>query len=350
MGVYLRHELASLGHEVIVTSRKARTDEDNIRFVKGNGKEVVFVKSIIETEHPDVIVDFMVYSTREFAEKVDLLISNVTQYIFLSSYRVFNEEVPLRENSPRLLDSIKDAAYLSTDEYGLCKARCEDILRDSGRCNWTIVRPCITYSKARFQFGCLEAETVCYRALRGLPVVVPNEIYSKKTTMTWGGDVAKMIARLVLNEKAYGEDFNVVTSESHTWAEVGDLYNKIIGMKVKIVPLSDYLSICGEYQVRYDRMFNRVLDNKKIIETTGVRQEGLMSLNEGLEMELRSNIEALKLLKPNIYQNALIDKMCGIVALPEGSIKLKIDYLAARYRFFGVILRILRRIKRIILK
>ena len=67
----------------------------------------------------------------------------------------------------RLLDVSHDSIYLKTDEYALAKARQEDILRKSGKNNWTIIRPYITYSESRLQLGVLEKEAWLYRALKG---------------------------------------------------------------------------------------------------------------------------------------------------------------------------------------
>lgn len=342
IGFYLRGELVRSGYEVVVSSRRRQISEPGVQFVIGDAKDCSFVERVIAEYAPDVIVDFMIYRTSEFNERIGFLLSKVKQYIFLSSYRVFNESVPLTERSPRLLESIKDEEYLRSDEYGLSKARCENRLRTSGRVNWTIVRPCITYSKERFQFGCLEANTLCYRALRGMPVVIPKELLSKRTTMSWAGDVAKMIARLVLNEKAYGDDFNVVSSESHTWAEIGAIYSKAIGLTVKEVTIKDYLTICGEYQLRYDRMFDRVMDNSKILAVTGLRQDEFKTLELGLHNELSQNKSGLMQIKPNIPMNARIDKMCGIAAIPHGTFADKLLYLQYRYSVVRLPIRVIR--------
>lgn len=288
---------------------------------------------------PDVAIDFMIYGTSEFAERYNLFLASLKQYMFLSSYRVFNETVPLSEDSPRLLDSIDDEIYLQTDEYALCKARCEDILRSSGKKNWTILRPSITYSTARFQFGCLEANVVCYRALHGQPVIMPCDMLDKRTTMTWGGDVAKMIALLVLNRASFAEDFNVVTKENKTWGEIAEIYRTTIGMEVKEVSLAEYLRICGEYQILYDRMFNRVMDNSKVLAVTGLRQESFKTLEDGLKSELLSNYASLQLIKPNIVQNAKIDKICRIVRCPKGNILEKLQYLQFRFPNVGIVPR-----------
>ena len=157
--------------------------------------------------------------------------------------------------------------------------------------------------------------------------------------MSWAGDVAKMIACLVLNEKAYGDDFNVVSSESHTWAEIGAIYNKAIGLTVKEVAIKDYLTICGEYQFRYDRMFDRVMDNSKILAVTGLRQDEFKTLELGLQKELSQNKSSLMQIEPNIPMNARIDRMSGITAVPHGTFADKLLYLQYRYNLASLPVR-----------
>ena len=342
IGIYLSRELVLLGHEVVVTSRQNRLSADDVQYVVGNGKDDLFLAQTIAEMAPDVIVDFMIYKSNEFANRLPLLLKTVKQYVFLSSYRVFDEQLPLTERSPRLLDTINDRQYLSTDEYALAKARCEDLLRQSGYRNWTIARPSITFSQERFQFGCLESDVVCYRALRGYPIVMPQEMLSKRTTMTWAGDVAKLLARLVLNDRALGDDFNVVTSENHTWAEIAAMYYHAIGLKVKTVPLQEYLAFCGKYQVQYDRLFDRVMDNSKVLSVTGLRQEAFSRTADALTREVTANRKHLWTLHPNIFQNACIDRLCGSLAIPSGSITDKLFYLQWRFRSVSILFRGLR--------
>ena len=311
IGAYLVPELISLGYDVFVTSRSIRkSNNSKLTYIKGNANNDVFVAKVFEDKY-DAVVDFMIYKTDEFYKKHELLLSNTNHYIFVSTYRVFAESsVPLTENSPRLLDVSNDAEYLATDEYALTKARQENILRESQYKNWTIVRPTITYSKTRFQLCTLEADTIIVRALHNCSVALPKEILQKQTTMTWGGDVAKMIAKLVLNPKSFCEDYNVCTSEHHTWEEVAEYYKKLIGLNVIHTDLNTYFSVVGgkNYQIIYDRMYDRIMDNSKILKTVDMQQEELMPLFNGLTKEL-SDEKSLKSIKMNYKINKRMDKI-----------------------------------------
>ncbi|MBT3374875.1 MAG: NAD(P)H-binding protein [Lentisphaerae bacterium] len=292
MGVYLVPELASLGYDVqVVSLDDVVSDHPGISYVKADAKNIDYLTELLKKRF-DVIVDFMLYSTEQFRERHDLLLRNTDHYIFLSSYRVYDGgDVPITENSPRLLDASPNQEFLATEDYSLTKARQEDIVQSSGYDNWTIVRPAITYSKRRFQLVTLEAHIVVARALKGLPVVLPREALSVQATMSWAGDVAKLFSGLILNPAAYQERFTLATAEHRTWGEIAEYYKEIIGLEYLPADTEDYLQIMGGsagagYQLAYDRLFERVVDNSKVLQVTGLKQAGFMPLRSGLKKEL----------------------------------------------------------------
>ena len=219
--------------------------------------------------------------------------------MFLSSCRVYaNEEIPIKESSPRLIDVSKDEEYLNYGEreYSLFKAAEEDILINSGKKNWTIILPATTYSTGRAQLVTLEAGTFVYRALTGKPVVIPIQAKDKPATLSWAGDVGVMIARLAGKKEALGEKFITSTSEYNTWGEIAEIYRELIGLEYEWVDKEVYLQIMSKdpnvispfvrYQLEYARMFDRITDNSKILAITGMKQEELMSFYDGMKTEL----------------------------------------------------------------
>lgn len=292
MGVYLVPELAAMGYEVkVVSCDEVVSDNPRVTYVKADAKDRTYLKALL-TEKFDVIVDFLIYTTEEFRERYDLLLQSTGHYIFLSTYRVYDgNETPITENSPRLLDASKDSEFLATEDYALFKAREEDLLQKSDYDNWTIVRPAITYSKRRFQLVTLEANIVVARAMKGLPVVLPREALGVQATMSWAGDVARMISRLLFKSLARRECFTVATAEHHPWGEIAQYYKELIGLEYVAADTEDYLKILGgtpgaRYQLAYDRLFHRVIDNSKVLRVTGLKQADLMPLRRGLEKEL----------------------------------------------------------------
>lgn len=313
MGMYMAPEMVKLGYQVYITSRKPHASTKDIIYITGNAKDKAFVTPLLEQKF-DAIVDFMIYKTEEFRDRVMEMLDSTPHYMFLSSYRVYgdNHGKPINEESPRLLDSVTDAEYLATDEYGLTKARQENILRESGRKNFTIVRPAITYSKDRFQLGTMEAQDFVKRTLEGKTVIFPRQMLDKQATLSWAGDVAKMMSLMVGNEKAMGETYTVSTSEHHTWQEIMEYYEDLIGMRVRIVDLSVYQDIFGgPYQIKYDRMLDRVIDNSKALEVTGMRQEDLMKVREGLRMELAEFVKKPTYRAFNAGRDKKLDALCA---------------------------------------
>lgn len=89
-----------------------------------------FLQPLLQKEKWNAIVDFMIYSTNDFEERYNQLLDSTTQYVYISSARVYAPNDGLiTEDSPRILDICKDQDYLATDEYALTKARLENILK-----------------------------------------------------------------------------------------------------------------------------------------------------------------------------------------------------------------------------
>lgn len=336
MGVYLIPELISKGFEVVVTSRsKIISDNSMLSYIQGDAHDDLFLKKILLDGKYTAIVDFMHYSTDKFLERYELLLNNTHHFIFISSCRVFAEsKAPITERTSRLLEVSNDVEYLGTDEYALAKARQENILKGSSFNNWTIVRPTITYSKNRFQLGTLEANTIVFRSRCNCPVILPEEMLQKQTCMTWGGDVAKMIGALVLNPKAFGEDYNTVSHEHLSWGEIYKYYQILIGLKLIPIELDKYIeAVGGKYQILFSRMFNRIFDNSKVLNATGISKDSIVPIYNGLENELQE-IDHLSLGKINYKLNATIDRIThSHISLKKASLKQKALYYSV---YFGV--------------
>lgn len=349
MGEPLVRMLAERGDEVYVTSRRKREDNGNVHYIQGDAHDLSFIKQELSKNY-DAIVDFMIYSTDDFRDRSKLYLQSTEQYMFLSSARVYAEsKEPITENSPRLLDVCKDEEYLKTDEYALAKARSENILFDSDGGNWTIIRPYITYNVERLQLGAIEKDVWLYRALNSRSVPLPQDVAKHQTTMTYGGDVAQAIGTLVGNKRAYGEVFNLTGMQHMKWSDVWKIYSKVLqeytGIKSKLYQPDDSSGIWkvmgNEYQVRYDRMFDRTFDNSKLLSICP--DLNFVTMEEGLTMCLHNFIE-----KPtwnSIFgcgAEAYLNRQTGEkMKLSElGSIATKLRYLG--YRWMPGIVNILK--------
>lgn len=343
MGFHLADIFKNNGIETFVTSRVDKQSEHNLHYIKGDAKNITFLNDVLQQEKWDAIVDFMVYDTKFFEQRVDLLLNNTKQYVFLSSARVYaNSEHPISEDSPRLLDNVKDLVYLQTDEYALTKARQEDILKKTAKKNWTIIRPYITYSEMRLQLGVLEKEAWLYRAMRGRSIVFSKDIIKKKTTLTYGLNVAKGISKILGATEAFGQSFHITERGSFLWSDILSIYlsvlEKYLGYKPKVLLLDlDFFLNCkdAKYQVYYDRLYDRVFDNSKISEF--VDTDAFVGAREGIKLCLESFLEKPKFHSINWIEEAVKDRYAKeYTPLKEISgIKLKMKYLLARYGLLG---------------
>ena len=352
MGVDLVKILAECGENVTVTSRLERKSEfDNVRYVKGDAHDTVFLKSLLIGNY-DAIVDFMIYSTEEFKLRRDLLLNSTKQYLFLSSSRIYaDSKTPITEDSPRLLDVTTDNEYLKTDEYALTKARQENLLRESGNVNWTIIRPYITYSNQRLQLGVYEKELWLYRALHDKTIVFPKTIAEKYTTMTFGADVAKGISKLIGNEIALGESFHITTDKAIKWNDVLAVYRRIFkdvtGKEIKIKYVDDpkqiYELMGNRYQVVYDRLYDRQFDNFKFLQAVGGCEFEAPEM--GLERCLQEFLENPKFRgTPGLaMMDKLAEEKTRLSEIP--GIKQKCKYFVVRYLPENIICQIKSMIK-----
>ena len=294
LAAYLVPELLEKGCRLdVITLDDAVSKNPALRYIRMNAKDLNALEAVVKAGRYDAIVDFMIYPVPTlYAPFKALFLANTTHYVFMSTYRVYADSWPITEESPRLLDVSRDEAMLTSNDYAIYKAQEEDMLRADRRRNWTILRPAITYSKRRFQLVTLEAPVLVYRMLRGQTVVVPEQAMDVQGTLSWSGDYGRMVSRLILNEKAMGETYTVSTAEHHTWREIAEIYREIGGLKYLPVDMEDYLNIIGpgnvnvRQQLTLDRLFNRVVDNSKILAATGCTQADMMPLRQGLAREL----------------------------------------------------------------
>lgn len=317
IGANLVDKLKSKEHNIYITTRQRIKSTHNQIFVNGNAQELTFVKNLLH-EQWDVIIDFMVYNTTTFKDRIDYILNATSQYIYISSGRVYDCcENPMNELAPRLMDKSTDQAFLRSNDYSLEKARQEDILINCKKANWTIVRPYITYSDKRLQLSFFEKEEWLYRLLKGRSLVLSREILASKTTLTSGYDVARGIESIMGKESAYQQIFNVTIGNkcSKTWIEILEIYLSVLEKRLGYYPkvlfaeTSQLLSIkpyCN-YQLVYDRLFNRMFDSSKIAKYINVDE--FYDPSYGLQLFLEKFLEHPRFKKINWKFQAEMDKL-----------------------------------------
>lgn len=355
IGKHIVDLLINNGNELFITTRSVRRENrKGIHYLSGNAHDMTFLKKVFDVhQYWDAIIDFMVYSTAEFQEKVNLYLYYSKHYLFFSSARVYDNSLrPIVEESSLLLNSSHDKDFLSTDEYALLKARQEVILNNGIKKNYTIIRPYITYGEDRLQLGIQEHEVWLRRVLSNKHIVFPREIAESITTLTHAYDVSKSVCALICNEKAYGETFHITTDICIKWNDVLKIYKevltKFLGKKVPVkYTIND--SSLKLYQAKYDRLFTRIFDNTKINEFVEINT--FKSPQEGLKQCLEAFLKDPKYRNfPIDWKNeAQMDRIGGDKSFLKDipGFKNKLIYLFFRYTPSRILL-VISRIKHLI--
>ncbi len=312
MGSYLVPYLTELGYRVTAVSLDRQPPlNDRVECLQGNFFDPAFRDPILDRNY-DGIVDFLSYGKHPFADYMESFLSHTGHYVFLSSCRVYaNEEIPVRETSPRLLDVSTDQALLASNDYCMHKARAEDLLWSTDSRHFSIVRPATILSRRCFKLVTLEEGNTVGRARRGKKAVLPIQAKEKPATLSWAGDVSREIALLLFKEEAKREAYNVCSAEHRTWGEIAGYYHEFCGLESVWVDKEDYLKILdpadehgARYQLEYARLFDRITDNSKILKLTGLKQEDMKPMRQAI----REMFEALPA-DAVIPENAIGERM-----------------------------------------
>ena len=291
LGTYTAKELLGLGCSVdIVCPEEKVSDDQNLKFYREYAT-LDFLKRLLAKNRYDGIVDFLIYASVEKYKPFHKLLSENTDHlIFLSSYRVYaDEQHPITEEAPLLVDVIKDdPEFLKTENYALPKAKCEKYLREeSGTNNWTIVRPVISYSDRRLDVVTISGHEILDAAVQGKTVILPQAARNLTAGLDWAGNTGRLIADLLFKKEALGQAYTVSSAPNLTWGEVADIYTRLIGVKFRWTDTQEYVETGhGGYILTYDRLYDRAVDNSKILKVTGLKKQDFASIEDGIKIEL----------------------------------------------------------------
>lgn len=291
LGTYTAQELLTQGHCVDVICLEDKiSDNERLKFYKGEAN-LEYLTEFLSDKHYDGIVNFIHYPDVGVYPPVHkLLMSHTDHLIVLSSYRVYaDEEHPITESAPMLLDVSKDKKFLEEETYALSKAKLERYL--NAECkgeNWTVVRPVISFSKYRFDLVTYYGHALTNRIKNGERIPLPETAKNLTAGLDWAGNSGKLIANLLFKKECFGEAYTISSAQNLTWGEVATLYEKIMGAKFCWVSLEEYLKATDNfnyYALIYDRLFDRKVDNSKVLNATGLENKDFTSVEEGIKIE-----------------------------------------------------------------
>ena len=288
-------ELVRLGWKVdVVSLEDYRSVTPHLDFIKARA-DVGFLKKLFEERgRYDAVVDFIHTPDIEVLKpRMDLILANTDQFVYLSSYRTYSDrDRVITESSPQWLDTTTDAKMLAEDDYAIPKARGERYLTSRGVRNWTIIRPVISFTHFRLDLVTVGAYAILYRTAAGKPIPLPVECRDKHCGVTWGGNTGLQIAHLIGKSAALGEAFTLGTDEGLTWGDVAGFYEELAGARFAWIPAEDYLAIATsnaymERQMIYtDRILDRSVDFSKVMRVTGLGREGFLGCRDAIAREL----------------------------------------------------------------
>lgn len=253
--------------------------------IKGNIRNKKEVGEALHNLFFDVVVDFLSVDPCDLKSSFNFFESRCRQYIFISSACVFRrapEDGILTESSPRPNWNLP---------YSINKFECEKYLvkRKNSNCNYTIIRPYITYGNTRIPFGIAPLAryhwTFIARILADKPLFLWDN-GKAVCTLTHTTDFAYNFVQLLGNEKSYNEDFNLVGDKSYTWKEMLETLYKVVGKKPNYISLSTEtlakeLPQFKEFLIG-DRSLNAQFDNSKFKSVISDYQQHV-TLEEGIQ-------------------------------------------------------------------
>lgn len=292
LGTYTAKELLNKGCAVDVICLEDYTSNNPKLCYHKAKADLNYLTDFLKDKYYDGIVNFIHYYVPEMYKPVHkLLTSKTDQLIFLSSYRVYAEsKQPLTEESPFLADVVEDEEFLKSEDYAVPKAICEKFLREeSGTENWTVVRPVISFSDKRFDLVTVSGHEIIDAARSGKTVILPEAAKNLTAGLDWAGNSGKLIANLLFKKECLGEAYTVSSGQNLTWGEVADIYTRLTGVNFRWADTEEYVSTGhGGNGLFYDRLYDRAVDNTKILKATGFKNEDFTSIEDGIKIELNN--------------------------------------------------------------
>ena len=292
LGTYTAKELLNKGCAVDVICLEDYTSNNPKLCYHKAKADLNYLTEFLKDKYYDGIVNFIHYYVPEMYKPVHkLLTSKTDQLIFLSSYRVYAEsKQPLTEEAPFLADVVEDEEFLKSEDYAVPKAICEKYLREeSDTKNWTVVRPVISFSDKRFDLVTVSGHEIIDAARSGKTVILPEAAKNLTAGLDWAGNSGKLIANLLFKKECLGEAYTVSSGQNLTWGEVADIYTRLTGVNFRWADTEEYVSTGhGGNGLFYDRLYDRAVDNTKILKATGFKKEDFTSIEDGIKIELNN--------------------------------------------------------------
>jgi len=125
------------------------------------------------------------------------------------------------------------ASYKVRTTYGKTKAMSEELMKQRGNTNFTIIRPTLLYGS-----GGSEELKIYVESLRKFPLIAPMiGTGSTRKSPVWLDDIVNGLSLLVNNTKSYGKTYNFSGGTDVSMREYTKLICKTFGIKKPLIPI-----------------------------------------------------------------------------------------------------------------
>ena len=179
--------------------------------------------------------------------------------------------------------------FFEKEDYAMSKSRSERFLADNPYPkNWTVVRPVISFDSRRMDLVMVGGTDIVNAKREGRKIQLPLSAKNLTAGLDWAGNSGKLIANLLFKEETIGQAYTISTAQNLTWGEIANIYTEILGVEIEWTPeefsSDDYRAL---FRWKYDRAYDRSINNAKVLAATGLTPADFKSIREGILIELK---------------------------------------------------------------
>lgn len=320
---------------VTMINRGKRNVPQSVALIKSDKNNYEYIKSQLGSQTFDSVIDFLCFTPDEVRNSFNFYSNYTKQYFLISSCAVYdklNTERKHVESDPKplLIWNYSVNKWNSEKELLRIAAGCD--------CNYTIVRPSITYGNTRIPYGIAPEYgyhwTLAARVLAGKPIITWNG-GNNHYNMLRVEDYAIGLIGLIGNPKAYNEAFNICSDDTPTFKDVLTAMSKALNHNVVTVDIES-LFYAKEYPTRSGEILggraqDEINSNEKIKSVVPDFAQTIL-LDEGVKMTIdayrKQNYQKGIDWKFDADTDRIIKKWCKRNNIEYGLYNLKfVDYL-----------------------
>lgn len=281
-------EALKKGHTITMINRGRRKLPEGVEVIISDMNDYETIKRALYGRKFDAIMDFLCYTVEQTIASFNLYKDYTSQYFYISSMAVYDKTIPgvLVEDHPKPLACWQ----YSIDKWNSEKKLME--LASQSDCNYTIIRPAVTYGNTRIPYGITPQYgyhwTMMERALHNKPLITWDGVDSVHEAMMRVEDFAVCMVALIGNPKAMNEAFNICGDEKPTFQDVIDVMSDYINKEVPTIKIP-----AEWYAEEIPHRKGELLGGRRM---TSIRPEG----------DTREVNEKIKTLVPDYYQRTLL--------------------------------------------